>query len=147
MDQPMTDDSKPRTLKEQLETQIADAERSAAKDPKLYNGWDWSELSDEEQVVFDIDRKRFPRMMLTFSCYEAFKRIVREGFFDDDLIEQARQQHPEWSDEAISELEFSDFAKEYGGLTFRESAAFYNKNKFWGVRTGITYYRDELQDD
>lgn len=46
----------------------------------------------------------------------------------------------------ITELEFSDFAKQYAGLTVRESAAFYNKNIFC-VRTGITQYHDEPLDD
>jgi hypothetical protein len=101
-------------------------------------------LTDEEESVFAIDRARFPRMITVWEGYHAFKRIVNAGF-DDALIEQARQQHPEWSEVPpdVSAKEFSDFAKEYGGLTFREAHAMYAKINFWQARNGVIHYRDE----
>jgi hypothetical protein len=102
-------------------------------------------LTDEEQAVFAIRRERFPRMAATWHCYEAFKLIAHTETYDDDLTRQARQEHPEWCEEGISLSEFSDFAKEYAGLTFRESDAFYTKNKYWCARMGITQFRDEPQ--
>src|ERR1700730_2228446 len=70
---PMTDSTKPRTLKDQLESETADTQRSAAVDSERYHGGDWWQLTDAEESVFVIDRKRFPRMITVWSCYEAFK--------------------------------------------------------------------------
>jgi hypothetical protein len=59
---PMTDSAKPRTLN-QLESETADTERGAAEDSERYHGGDWWQLTDAEESVFVIDRKRFPRMI------------------------------------------------------------------------------------
>jgi hypothetical protein len=45
----MTGDKKLRTLKDQLESETADLERSAAEDSERYNGGDWWQLTDEEE--------------------------------------------------------------------------------------------------
>jgi hypothetical protein len=55
---PMTDSTKPRTLKDQLESETADTERSAAVDSERYHGGDWWQLTDAEESVFVIDRER-----------------------------------------------------------------------------------------
>jgi hypothetical protein len=44
----MTADTKLRTLNDQLESETADSERSAAEDSERYNGGDWWQLTDEE---------------------------------------------------------------------------------------------------
>jgi hypothetical protein len=36
--------------------------------------------------------------------------------------------------------EFAAFAKEYGGLTFREAHAFFAKHEFWEVRNGVSRF-------
>src|ERR1700724_1724884 len=138
---PMTDSTKPRTLKEQLESETADTERSAAVDSERYHGGDWWQLTDAEESVFVIDRERFPRMITVWSCYEAFKNIAYSLSWEDGLIEQACQQHPDWCSAGISESEFSDFAKAFGGLTRREAHVFYTKHDFWRARAGISQYR------
>jgi hypothetical protein len=141
----MTDEPKPQTLKEQLDAEIAEAERSVAADPERFIGSDWWQVSPEEQSVFSIDLRRLPRMGVTWRCYEAFKLMADDERWDADLIRDERQEHPYWREEATTQLEFADFAKEYSGLTFRESDAFYNKHKCWRVRMGITHFRDEPQ--
>ena len=98
----------------------------------------------EEQSVFGIDPKRLPRMGVTWFCYEAVKLIADADTWDADLIRDARQEHPYWCDEAPSQLEFADFAKEYAGLV-QGIDAFYNKNRCWRVRMGITRFPDEPQ--
>jgi hypothetical protein len=138
----MTGDTKLRTLKDQLESETADLERSAAEDLDRYNGGDWWQLTDEEECIFAIDRKRFPRMMTVWSCYEAFKNIAYSLSWDDGLIEQACHEHPDWCGAGISDREFSDFADAFGGLTHREAHAFYTKHDFWCVRAGIGQYHD-----
>jgi hypothetical protein len=138
----MTGDTKPRTLKDQLESEIADTEREAAENPEKYDGGDWWQSSESEESVFAIDRERFPRMMMTWHCYEGFKLIADAPTVDDELIKQARQLHPEWCGADVSAKEFSDFAKEYGGLTHREAYAFYAKNDAWCTRHGVTMYKD-----
>jgi hypothetical protein len=86
----------PLTLKEQLEAEITKAEAAEEKKPGLHRGTDWWQRSDAEEQVFRIERRRFPRLALTWHCYEGFKRISDSTTWDDDLIEQARQQHPDW---------------------------------------------------
>lgn len=137
----MTGDATHPTLKDQLEAEIARAERRAADH---YKGRDWFQLTDEEQAVFAIDRARFPRMIAVWECYENFKGIVSPQLFDRALTEQARQQHPEWCQVPpdVSANEFAAFAKEYGGLTFREAYAFFAKHEFWEVRKGVMVYGD-----
>ena len=56
-------------------------------------------------------------------CYGAFKNIAYSLSWEDGLIEQACRQHPDWCSAGISESEFSDFAKAFGGLTHRETHA------------------------
>jgi hypothetical protein len=136
----------PRTLKDQLEAEIADAETHEAEKPGLHHGTDWWQLSDAEEEVFRIDRQRFPRMVMTWHCYEAFKLISGSPTWDEALIEQARQQHPEWCGEGVDEQEFFRFAKEFGGLSYREAHAVYAKHDFWTVRLGIVRYADERKE-
>ncbi len=135
----MTNGTNIRTLKDQLESETAATEWSAAEDSERYHGSDWWQLSDAEESVFEIDRERFPRMMTVWSCYEAFKNIAYSLSWEDGLIEQACQQHPDWCIAGISESEFSDFADAFGGLTLRESHAFYAKHDFWCVRAGVSH--------
>jgi len=138
----MTNGTNTRTLKDQLEYETAATERSAAEDSERYHGDDWWQLTDEEESVFVIDRDRFPRMMTVWSCYEAFKNIAFSLSWDEGLLEQAGQQHPEWCNVGISGNEFSDFAKTFGGLTHREAHAFYAKHDSWCIRAGISQYPD-----
>ena len=63
----------PQTLKDQLEAEIADAEAKEAEKPGRHHDTDWWQLSDAEEEVFKIDRRRFPRMVMTWHCYEGFK--------------------------------------------------------------------------
>jgi hypothetical protein len=55
---PMTDSTKPRTLKDQLESETADTERSAAVDSERYHGGDWWQLTDAEESVFGKQPQR-----------------------------------------------------------------------------------------
>jgi hypothetical protein len=137
----MTGDTKHRTLKDQLEAEIADMERHVEEDPDHCHGGDWLQLSDEEEAVFAIRRDRFPRMIMTWHCYDDFK-TTSAATFDNELVEQARQQHPEWCDTPMSDEEFADFAKTLGGLMQREAYAIYAKHDFWCTRHGITVYAD-----
>jgi hypothetical protein len=57
-------------------------------------------------------------------------------------MEQARQEHPEWRDTPISDEEFANFAKVFGGLMQREAYAIYAKHDFWCTREGVTVYAD-----
>ena len=133
----------PQTLKEQLDAAIADAEARAEADRDSYRGFDWWQLSDAEEVVFEIDRDRWPRMMTVFHCYEGFKQMADSPAWDDALIEQARQQRFEWCGPAPSDGEFAHFAQAFGGLTNREAHAVYTKQEFWTVRAGVMVYADE----
>ena len=72
----MTGDRSHRTLKDQLEFVIADMERQVAEDLDTLYGGDWCQLTDEEESVFRINPDRFPRMIMTWHCYEVFKRIA-----------------------------------------------------------------------
>jgi hypothetical protein len=100
------------------------------------------QLTDAEEEVFRIDPDRFPRMIMTWHCYDVFKLLSHATTFDDELIKQARQLHPEWCGADVSAKEFSDFAKAFAGLTHREAYAVYAKNDAWCTRHGITMYAD-----
>jgi hypothetical protein len=134
----MTKGTNIRTLRDQLESETAATELSAAEDSERYHGGNWWQLSDAEESVFGIDRGRYPRMMTVWSCYEAFKNIAYSLSWEDGLIEQACRQHPDWCVAGISESEFSAFADAFGGLTQREAHAFYAKHDFWCVRAGVS---------
>jgi hypothetical protein len=137
-------EAKPATLKQQLEAEITTTE-NARGDAPCSNGGDWHHLSTDEAEVFDINPWRFARMLKTFACYETFKGIAHDSTWDDDLIAEARQQHPEWCDKQIYTCrEFQAFAKEFGGLTFREAHAMFYKQTFWNVRVGVTSFTDEV---
>ena len=130
------------TLKDQLEAVIADMERRIADDPDRLYGGDWFQLTGAEEDVFRIDPDRFPRMIMTWECYEVFKQIADAATFDLHLIQQARQQHPEWSGKEVSDKEFAEFANVFGSLTLREAYAIYAKQEFWTVRLGVMTYGD-----
>jgi hypothetical protein len=134
---------KPATLKEQLETEIRNAGQKRQSHP-FSNAGDWLHLGEDEAAVFNINPARFPRMLMTFACYETFKLIADDPTWDEDLIEQARQQHPEWCDKDVYSVgEFQAFAKEFAGLSFREAHAMWYKQEFWNIRVGISSFTDE----
>jgi hypothetical protein len=56
----MTNGTNTKTLKEQLESETAATELSAAEDSERYRGGAWWQLSDEEESVFDIDPGAVP---------------------------------------------------------------------------------------
>jgi hypothetical protein len=135
------------TLKEQLEAEIADSEHKEAMDRGFHNGDDWWQLNDAEEMVFDIERDRFPRMMMTWHCYEGFKLLTDSTLWDEALIAHARHEFPQWHAEAdgpptLSEKEFGEFAKEFGRLSAKEATSIYYKHWFWQVRCGIVRYLD-----
>ena len=69
-------------FKQQVTAQIADAESG---DPEEYRGQDWWQLMPEEELVFDIDFRRFPRSITAFMAFESFHDIVapeEEGMVD-----------------------------------------------------------------
>ena len=133
------------TLKDQLASEIAKAEADAAANPDKFTGSDWWQLSDAEEAVFEIDRDRWPRLMMSYHCYEGFKLISDSPAWDEALVQQARQERPGWCDTPPSSREFAAFAREFGELTHRESHATYAKQVFWTVRLGVMVYADERQ--
>jgi len=60
-------------FKQQVTAQIADAESG---DSEEYRGQDWWQLMPEEELVFDIDFRRFPRSITAFMAFESFHDIV-----------------------------------------------------------------------
>lgn len=132
----------PTTLKEQLAAEIADHERKLIfSDPAE---GDWHHLTEEEEAVFNIDGDRFPRLLMTFACYETFKGIAHDPTWDDDLIEHARCDYPQWCDRSVYTVgEFQAFAKEFAGLSYREAHAMWFKQAFWNIRAGHTRFTDE----
>ena len=77
-------------------------------------------------------RARCPRRKLACFC-----STPMAGFYS---AVDTCQQHPDWCSAGISESEFSDFAKAFGGLTHREAHVFYTKHDFWRARAGVSQY-------
>jgi hypothetical protein len=57
-------------------------------------------LTREEARVFAIRYEEFPRMVTVWEAWFAFHGVAAPYVFghSDEAIEQARRQHPEWSD-------------------------------------------------
>ena len=133
------------TLKEQLAREIATAERDARDNPTLYEGPDWWQLSPEEEAVFEIDRRRWPRMMTVWHCYEALTGVASGTDWDVKhaaLLEKERAVRPALAQGGGLEA-FTMFGKEFGGLTYREAHAVFAKQDFHAVRGGVMTYADE----
>ncbi len=125
------------SLKDQLESEIL---RSEARPLHTYQGGDWWQYTDAEKMVFSISEARWPRMITTFECYEAFKGITSR--FDKTLIEAERKKYPQWTKKRRSMPvtglgEFIEFSAEFGGLNAREAFAVFEKNEAWLVRRGL----------
>lgn len=130
---------------EKVAAEIADSESKMAADPASFEGYDWWQLSPEEEAVFAIDRERWPRMMTAWYAYEGFMNIVAPDELGFELAEaeREREERPDIFGRGVDEKGFSDFAVSYAGLTRRECAAVYAKQKFWTVRQGLLRYSDE----
>lgn len=72
------------TLHEQLEHRIRHTRLRGVPDV----GTDWWQVSEADLAVFEIDIPRWPRMILGYHCYEAFKGIV-DADWNDALIAAA----------------------------------------------------------
>jgi hypothetical protein len=110
--------------------------------PEYYRGNSWWQLTPEEELVFAIDRARFPEMITAWSRYEIFMGLLEDGGFNDET-KRERERHPDIVRKGVSIDGFQHFAKEYADVTFREAHAMYCKHEFWQVRNGITRYLDE----
>lgn len=130
------------TLKDEIASQIA---KTSQEDPGVYRGNDWFHLTEEEEFVFAIDRKRFPAMVVAWSAFESFLKLVspEERGFDPSGIRAERKRRPDLVKKGMCTDGFQHFCKEFTDLTFREGHAMYMKHKFWLVRQGIIHYSDE----
>jgi hypothetical protein len=133
-------------FKSQVEAQIAEAE---GRDLDHYLGHDWWQIQHQEEFVFAIDIMRFPRMSTALSMFRIFTgQVAAEDYhIDPKPAAEERKRRPDLIEKGISVDGFQHFARDYAGLTFRESAAVYTKNKFWQVRNGIMRYDDEPKDE
>ena len=137
-----------RPLHRAMRIEIAEMEELDRRKPDHFRGGDWCELQEEEEAVFEIDRDRWPAMVVAYEGYEIFKGLRDSGSLDrhPGALDQARADHPEWCAKASYGVEeFSNFAKEYAGLTHRESYAVYFKMQFSDSRCGLMLYRDEQE--
>jgi hypothetical protein len=127
-------------LKEEIATQTAADSR---REPARYRGYDWFQLTDEEELVFAIDRSRFHAMVVAWSAYEAFLELADTGDFSPGALDAGRRLRPDLVKKGSDIAGFQHFCKEFTDLTFREAHAMYAKNQFWEIRTGTTNYVDE----
>lgn len=133
-------------FKSQVEAQIAEAE---SRDLDHYLGHDWWQIHNQEEYVFAIDIMRFPRMSTALSMFRIFTgQVAAEDYhLDPEPAAEERKRRPDLIEKGISVDGFQHFGRDYAGLTFRESAAMYTKDKFWQVRNGIVRYDDEAKGE
>lgn len=133
------------TIRDQIQTHVADAEKQYRKNPKDYSGFDWWQLSKEEELVFMIDPERWPRMMVALTTYDVLLDVTGGDTlgYDEGEIQRLRVERPDLFTAGTDAHGFAQFATAYAGLTSREAAAAYWKNQFWKARTGILTYADE----
>lgn len=136
------------SLKGQLEEQITWHHAQEGIDPgHMIGGNDWFQLSPEEEHTFQIDRARFPRMIMAVSCYEAFKGMADDPGWADELITKAHADFPQFHTMTVTAEDFSLFAAEFASLTMREAHAIWSKHEYWQVRNNIMIYADEQRPD
>jgi hypothetical protein len=111
---------------------------------RLWYGWEWWQLSPEEESVFRIDRGRFPRMMAALEAYQALVGVFWHGHvgFRDQDIEEAKA-HFKFDPDDYAVEDFKRFAKEYAGLTHREAWQVWCKYEFYDARAGHLVFPDE----
>jgi hypothetical protein len=122
-------------------------EKALADNEDSYRGSDWFHLSDDEETVFAIDRRRYPVLVVAWQAYEAFCGLIdpEVAGLDDESIEGERAQYPElFVDGEISDSGFQKLAAAWCGVSNREAHAMYCKTDFWNIRGGIVHYRDEV---
>ena len=102
-------------------------------------------IRSQEELVFEIDFKRFPRFITALSLFESFHDIVapEDNRLDPDSVVAERKQRPDLMKREFTLDGFQHFARDYAGMNFREAHAVYTKNTFWDIRQGITKYTDE----
>lgn len=133
------------TLKAELAAKIAAAERQDVADPDHYRGEDWWQLSEAEQDVFDLQPAQWPRLILTFYCFQAFTGEASTAEFDDGLVAAAREQFPQWYEEgedADRRRHFLAFAAEFGGVANRDAFATLRKQEAWDLHSGVLTFSD-----
>jgi len=118
----------------------------ALADQDSYRGGDWFQLSDAEETVFAIDRRRYPVLVVAWQAYQAFCGVIdpEVAGLDDEAVEAERGRYPElFVEEELSEAGFARLGAEWCGLTSREAHAMYYKIDFWYIRAGLVNYDDE----
>jgi hypothetical protein len=101
------------------------------RSPDCFRGYDWFQLSAEEEWVFDINRERLPRMVVTMELYEAICTIVapEHAGFSHEEVASAKARLKLKGNETFEE--YVKLATVFGGLTPREAFSYYWKHEFW----------------
>jgi hypothetical protein len=104
------------------------------RSPGCFRGYDWFQLSEEEEWVFDINRERLPRMVVTMELYEAICTIIdpRHAGFSDEEVAAAKARLRLKGNETFEE--YLNVSTAFGGLTAREAFSYYWKHEFWHHR-------------
>jgi hypothetical protein len=126
--------------------------------PDHWDGPDWWQLSREEAAVFVLEPQRWAELVPVWQAFEFFRGRT-DGWNEEDIerdypdldavMQSAREQHPEWvnRDPEGRHDAFLRFAKQFGGVSYREAHALFWKMDFWEVRTGVTWYADEQNSE
>lgn len=140
-------------LKTILQDAMARSLTDYRADPAHWQGGDWWELSPEESQVFNIAPARWAELLPVWQAFEFFVGRT-DGWNDADLerdypdlnavMQEARDQHPEWVCVDAPAQSFMRFAQGFASVRFREAHAMFTKMQYWGVRAGIQWFSDEL---
>ena len=111
-----------------------------------WRGYDWWQLSEEDEFVFSLDLEDMPLLIAVFSVYQCVLPITDSDLSKEEY-EFCRATISEFSwftKDNIEEKEWLRFAALFG-ISNRTAMAFHQKHYFWEVRnTGVTY-SDEKQ--
>ena len=140
-------------LKTILQDAMARSLTNYRADPTHWQGGDWWELSPEESQVFNLCPARWAELLPVWQAFEFFVGRT-DGWNDADLerdypdlnavMQEARDQHPEWVCVDAPAQSFMRFAQGFASVRFREAHAMFTKMQYWGVRAGIQWFSDEL---
>lgn len=111
-------------------------------------GHDWFQLSDAEQLVFDIAYEDMPLMVCAWEAFQAFHGMVGGTVWDmqhQAVVDAAKTARPDLVEQGFTAAGWTAFAVTYSSLTMREAWKWYAKNDAWLQRDGVLQFEDGSQ--
>lgn len=133
------------TLSEEIDAITAERLSAEREAPGRFWGDCGRTISRAEAEVFGIAYVDFLRMITVWEAWLDFTGRTMDGpvFHSEEAIARERALRPKLA-EGGDLGQFTEFATQVGGLSYRQAEAMYWKDWFWTVRAGHATYPDEI---